>query len=105
MFDRRRYNSLFIVLAVIALAETFGILGLLLGPMLAVAIQATLEHLERERLAVRSPATDMAALDARVAELRASAVSDEDVSREWLSIIDRLAALIARARESYGEPG
>ena len=41
LFNRRRYNSLFIVLAVIALAETFGILGLLLGPMVAVAIQAT----------------------------------------------------------------
>ena len=47
LFNRRRYNSLFIVLAVIALAETCGILGLLLGPMVAVATQAALEHLKR----------------------------------------------------------
>ena len=99
MFNRRRYNSLFIVLAVIALAETFGILGLLLGPMVAVAIQATLEHVERERVAVRRPATDLAALDARIAELRASTASGEDIPREWMSIVDRLEALIARARE------
>ena len=98
MFNRRRYNSLFIVLAVIALAETFGILGLLLGPMVAVAIQATLEHVERERVAVRRPATDLAALDARIAELRANAASGEDIPREWISIVDRLEALIARAR-------
>ena len=78
LFNRRRYNSLFIVLAVIGLAETFGILGLLLGPMLAVAIQATLEHLERERVAAGRSATDLAGLDARVAELRASAASREE---------------------------
>jgi predicted PurR-regulated permease PerM len=104
MFNRRRYNSLFIVLAVIALAETFGILGLLLGPMVAVAVQATLEHVERERVAVRRPSTDLTALDARIAELRAQA-SGEDIPREWTSIVDRLEALIARARELYCEPG
>ncbi len=104
LFNRRRYNSLFIVLAVIALAETFGILGLLLGPMVAVAVQATLEHIERERVAARRPATDLTALEARVADLRASA-SSEDVPREWMSIVDRLEALIARAREIYDEPG
>ena len=105
MFNRRRYNSLFIVLAVIALAETFGILGLLLGPMVAVAIQATLEHVERERIAVRRPATDLAALDARIAELRANGALHEELPREWLSIVDRLEALIVRAQGICGEPG
>ncbi len=104
LFNRRRYNSLVIVLAVIALAETFGILGLLLGPMVAVAVQATLEHIERERVAARRPATDLTALEARVADLRASAATNEAVPREWMSIVERLEALIARARELYGEP-
>jgi predicted PurR-regulated permease PerM len=105
LFNRRRYNSLLIVLAVIALAETFGILGLLLGPMAAVAIQATLEHVERERAAARRPATDLAALGARIADLRAGAASHDEVPRVWMNIIDRLEALITRAREIYGEPG
>ena len=53
LFNRRRYNSLFIVLAVIALAKTFGILGSLLGPMAAVTIQAALEHAEASESAAR----------------------------------------------------
>ena len=99
MFNRRRYNSFFIVLAAIALAETFGILGFLLGPLAAVAIQATLEHIERERIVARRPAADLAALDARLAILRSSAVSSAEFSQEWMSIVDRLTDLIARARE------
>lgn len=105
LFNRRRYNSLLIVLAVIALAETFGIVGLLLGPMVAVAIQAALEHVEREQVAARRPAADLAGLDARIADLRASAASAEEIPREWMSIVDRLEALIARAREIYAESG
>ena len=101
MFNRGRYNSLFIVLAVLALTETFGILGLLLGPMLAVAVQATLEHIERKQVAARRPASDLAALDLRLAELRTSAASSEDAPREWLSIVDRLDVLVSRAREIY----
>ena len=88
------------MLAVIALAETFGILGLLLGPMVAVAVQASLEHVERQRVAARRPAADLAALDARIAELRASTASDE-APREWKNIVDRLGTLVARAREIY----
>lgn len=105
LFNRRRYNSLFIVLAVIAMAETFGILGLVLGPMVAVAIQATLEHVERERVAARRPATDLAALDSRIVEWRSSAAARDDVPREWMSIACRLGALVVRAREVYDESG
>ena len=39
LFNRRRYNSLLIVVAAMALGKILGVLGLLLGPMLAVAIQ------------------------------------------------------------------
>ena len=98
MFNRRRYNSLFIVLAVIALTETFGIPGLLLGPMAAVAIQATLEHVERKRITVRHPATDLVFLEGRLADLRAGMAPGEDVPREWISMVDRLEVLIAKAR-------
>jgi predicted PurR-regulated permease PerM len=101
LFNRRRYNSLFIVLAVMALAETLGILGLLLGPLVAVAIQAIVEYLERERLAAHVPPADVAALDARIADLRTSAAADQSIPREWMSIVDRLAATIEEVRESF----
>jgi putative permease len=105
LFNRRRYNSLFIVLAVIALAETFGILGLLLGPMLAVATQATVEYVEREWAAAQRPANDLAGLDARIMELRTNAAAGQETPREWMSIFDRLEALVARARETTSERG
>jgi predicted PurR-regulated permease PerM len=103
MFNRQRYNSLFIVVAVMAVAQTLGILGLLLGPMVAVATQAAVEHAERERLTTRRPVTDLAALDVRVADLRASADPNNEFPQEWISIVDRLAALIAQARETLNE--
>ena len=99
LFNRRRYNSLLVVVAVIALAETFGMLGLLLGPMAAVVVQATLEHIERQRVAAPLPA-DMDALQARMIELKSDAASRPDLPREWMSIIDRLDALVARARQA-----
>jgi predicted PurR-regulated permease PerM len=102
LFNRRRYNSLLMVLAVIALADIFGILGLLLGPMAAVATQAAVEHVERERIAACRPASHLAALEARIADLRAVAGSNEGLPREWMSIVDRLATLIAQARETSG---
>ena len=100
MFNRRRYNSLFIVLAVIALTETCGILGLLLGPMVAVAVQATLEHVERERIAA-PPATDLDGLDARLVELRSTRPSVR--IRRWNGRASSigLTLLVSRAREIY----
>jgi predicted PurR-regulated permease PerM len=43
--DRQPHNSLLIVLFVIILAEAFGMMGILLGPPLAVAIQILLQEL------------------------------------------------------------
>jgi predicted PurR-regulated permease PerM len=103
LFNRRRYNSLFTVLAAIALAKTFGVLGLLLGPMAAVTIQAAMEHCERDRVAARRPASDLAALEARTTELRAGAAAGPGFPQEWTSILDRLAALIVEARAMAGD--
>ncbi len=103
LFNRRRYNSLFIVLAVIALAETCGILGLLLGPMVAVATQAALEHLERagRRAASRCRFGGSGGAHRGIAS---RAEFREDPPREWMSLVERLEALIARAQEIDEEP-
>ena len=105
LFNRRRYNSLLMVLAVLALAETFGILGLLLGPMAAVAMQSAVEHIERERIAASRPPIHLDALEARIADLRATTDAGKEFPQDWLSIVNRLAALTAQAREIVGEPG
>ncbi|HET9913732.1 MAG TPA: AI-2E family transporter, partial [Anaerolineales bacterium] len=44
-FPRHKYSSLLIVLFVIALAETFGFIGVVLAPPLAVAVQILFQHL------------------------------------------------------------
>src|SRR6266511_753785 len=44
-FLRSKYSALLIVLFVIDLAETFGFLGFVLAPPLAVAVQIRLQHL------------------------------------------------------------
>jgi predicted PurR-regulated permease PerM len=44
-FPRHKYSSLLIVLFVIALAETFGFIGVILAPPLAVALQILFQHL------------------------------------------------------------
>jgi predicted PurR-regulated permease PerM len=44
-FPRYKYSSLLIVLFVIALAQAFGFLGVVLAPPLAVAVQILFQHL------------------------------------------------------------
>lgn len=44
-FSRHKYSSLLIVLFVIALAEAFGFMGVVLAPPLAVAVQIIFQHL------------------------------------------------------------
>ena len=105
LFNRRRYNSLFIVLAVMALAEQFGIFGLLLGPMVAVAVQAIVEHLERQVVQERAPSADLASLQARLVKVRAAAIDGDALPVEWTSIADRLETLIGQVRENVPEAG
>jgi hypothetical protein len=45
LFNRRRYNGLLVAVVVLAMAEQFGLAGLLLGPPLAGAIQILLGQL------------------------------------------------------------
>jgi putative permease len=100
LFNRRRYNSLFIVLAVMALAQTCGVMGLLLGPIAAVAIQASVEHFERQRLAAE-PLSDLSDLAGRLADIRAN--TPAEVPREWLSLLDRLSYLVALTKDNLDQ--
>jgi predicted PurR-regulated permease PerM len=44
-FSRHKYSSLLVVLFVIALAQAFGFIGVVLAPPLAVAVQILFQHL------------------------------------------------------------
>ena len=45
IFPRQRYNSLLLVMLMLALADSFGLLGAILAPMLAVAIRILFDNL------------------------------------------------------------
>jgi len=106
LFHRRRYNSLLVALAVVALATTFGILGLVLGPALAIAVQILIEHLLRLRMAARAEATppSLSEVDERLARLRAQVQTLDSPPPELTTMVQRLTELIEDVREVAPEP-
>jgi hypothetical protein len=101
LFNRRRYNALLMIVAVVALADSFGVFGLLLGPPLAVAVQVLAESLMRQRIAVNSAAPAPAAqtLEDRMGELNARLRSWDSPPQELTSLVARLEDLAAQSRE------
>lgn len=101
LFDRRRYNSLLIVVVVIGLAQMAGLLGVVLGPPLAAAIQILLGHLLRRRaLATVSDGAEPAlSVAKRAAEIRARIERLNPPSPELLSLSERLHQLITAAEQ------
>ncbi|MGE0610272.1 MAG: AI-2E family transporter [Pirellulales bacterium] len=95
-FNRRRYNPLLLVLVVLMLAETFGVLGMLLGPLAAVVIQVLARAWLRWRVAAESPPASNQDLFQRVAELR-ERVEETPDSPELASLIERLSELVEEA--------
>jgi predicted PurR-regulated permease PerM len=102
LYNRRRYNSLLTVIFVIALADVFGILGILLAPPLAAATQIFLG-----RLSAPSPVKEklesvrrIEALEARLALVRSELEQQKDgPSPETLGMLERLNNLIQQTDE------
>lgn len=97
LFDRRRLNSsLLTVLAMIPLAYSYGLLGILAAPPLAVALKTLLVSLmtmRRQPPVERIPAQRIANLEDRLQEAR-QAVPDDEVSPELESLTTQLEKLL-----------
>ena len=109
-FDRSRYSSLLIVLTMVILAEAFGLVGIILAPVLAIALQilatslATIQPV-RENV---NPAGELAALQTRLEQLRATlAEQSEPPAPEVVSLTERLEKALAEAGQYFEqvEPG
>ena len=99
LFNRRRYNSLLIVVVVLSLAEMVGVLGVVLGPPLAAAIQILLGHLLRRRATATvadGPGPERS-LALRAAEVRTRIDLLTTSPPELLSLSERLNKLLAEA--------
>lgn len=103
VFDRRRYNSLLILLLVIIFTELFGISGLLLGPPIAAAIQLIGGYLIRRRArASATPETDHHWED-RLQTVRQEAGQRGEPGPELVSLLDRLTVLVREAESVRAE--
>ncbi|RPI21867.1 MAG: AI-2E family transporter [Chloroflexota bacterium] len=103
LFNRRRYSSLLIVLMLIALAEAYGLVGLIIAPPLAAAIQILLQN-----LAPRTPqpvfsGTEIQGLRERLRQAREMAASQETpASPEMVNLVERMDALLEQTESLLG---
>jgi hypothetical protein len=113
-FQRNRYSSLWIVLVVIAFAIAFGMIGVILAPPFAAAVQIFFTHYTRARSlpadrtgsvtrdedAVRK----IEALKARLEEMQASLDGEETKpAPEQVNLIQRLTHLIEETGNFLGD--
>jgi predicted PurR-regulated permease PerM len=104
IFNRRRYNSVLTVFTMLALVNALGIIGLIVAPPLAAAIQIFSTHLmapHRTTISADS-AAQIAELEERLAALQATFTQDTDreSAPEIASIIERLSRLVQKANEA-----
>lgn len=104
IFDRRRYSSLLIVLIMVAMTDAFGLVGMIISPPLAAALQILFRNLLRPPAPapVIAPAEQIENLQTRLEKVkeRISSLPEspgpEVVS--WLSRLDNVAQI---ARQEY----
>ena len=102
-FPRHKYSGLLIVLFVIAMAETFGFIGVVLAPPLAVAVQILFQHLYPFALPAFSTeaAAQVGDIRKRLFELKRRL--QDSHNRESVRLADRLNHLVSRTAEYFQE--
>lgn len=106
IFHRRRYSSLLIVLTMITLAQAFGIIGLIVAPPLAAAIQILLSRLfvQRNGQVQLQSNEQVTGLSERLAELQARFKElDEPSTPELANMMARLDALLQKADKAFSQ--
>jgi hypothetical protein len=102
-FLRSRYSSLLIVLFVIALAETFGFIGVILAPPLAVALQILFQHLYPIATPTFSSETADQVVDIKERLLPLKRRLQNSRNRESIRLADRLHRLLDQAADQLQE--
>lgn len=102
-FPRYKYSSLLIVLFVIALAEAFGFIGVILAPPLAVSVQILFRHLYPLALPAFSTEvnTEVESIRKRLLELKRRLQGSRN--RESINLADRLNRLASQTSEYFQE--
>ena len=101
LFNRRRYNGLLVAVVVLAMAEQFGVAGMLLGPPAAGAIQILLSRLAYGARAV-SPGVEPSSLvtvEDRLAAVRQAFAAQETPAPELANLFARLEVLASEVAQ------
>lgn len=100
LFNRRRYNGLLVAVVVLAMAEQFGLAGMLLGPPLAGAVQILLGQLTYRPYPVSaSIETARVTVNDRLEVVRKALAAVDEPPPELANLFSRLEKL---AEESEG---
>lgn len=100
----RRYSSLLLTVVVLALADAHGLLGLLVAPAIAAALQTFFELRQAGAGAPAAARPSTAALEGRLVALRAlMATPGLEPSRALVNVVERLTALVAATEEATGQ--
>ncbi len=102
-FLRSKYSSLLIVLFVIALAETFGFIGVVLAPPLAVAVQILFQHLYPFTTPSFSTEMSEQVMDIKERLLQLKRRLQNSRNRESIRLADQLHRLVDRAADQLQE--
>lgn len=103
LFNRKQYHPILILLVMIAMTDAFGVLGLILGPPLAVAIQICLTELTNQVMPVAARVTrpDSSRVAPQVVSIRDRLVAVRQLlaqmdtpSPRLLNLTERLEGLV-----------
>lgn len=103
---RSRFSYITLILVMIPLVTSFGLLGFVIAPPLAITIQLVFSGLMRYRASGREEtAVQLAQIERRFDELRENSKDDEDIIHppEIENILQRLQALIQKSKVVYSE--
>lgn len=106
LFNRQRYSSLLIVLLLIALADAYGLIGILVAPPLAAAIQIFFSNILSQPEVRPLPSSNerISLIRERLTAIRERAGDMNGESPYMDSILDRLDKLVAKAEVALNQP-
>lgn len=99
LFQRDRYNALWTALTTILMAATWGIWGLLFGPLVGYVLQILVRQVYPRLVQDQPRISSETTLNERLARLEARFAVQPDPPMELVSFKERLADLVAQRRE------
>ena len=100
LFNRRSYNALGTAIVAIAMAEVWGVVGLLLGPPVSVILQIAAWQWIHPQPSAEFAAKAPAAFEQRFQAIREALDRSDSPRPDLLSFVERLEKLVALARGS-----